>query len=178
MRRIAAYLNPEEHKDGANYQSGNATTAVITGRTFGVGLADSRFKKKGVVPFHYSDMIFSVIAAEQGLVGAMGVVALYLVFLCCGVYIAWRARDMFGLMIATGVSFFICLQAIIHIGVVTSVLPNKGFPLPFMSHGGTNLMFNLVAVGLLFSIARFGLVRVKSKNPFDRHVEVPVAGTV
>jgi len=179
MMRITAYFHPEEHKDGAGYQAGNATTAVSTGRTWGVGLADSWFKKKGMVPYHYSDMIFSVIGAELGLIGAMGAVFLYLIFLCSGVYIAWRARDMFGLMIATGVSFFISLQAIIHIGVVTSVLPNKGFPLPFMSHGGTNLMFNLIAVGLLFSIARHGLVRVKSKkNPFDRHEEVPVAGTV
>ena len=81
------------------------------------------------------------------------------------------------MLVATGITFFIALQAFIHMGVVTGILPNKGFPLPFMSHGGTNLVFNLAGVGLLFSIARFGLVRQKSKNPFERHVEVPVAQT-
>lgn len=178
MKRIDAFLHPENYQGGMSYQSENGTTAVALGGVSGIGLGDSPYKKKGMVPYHYSDMIFSVIAAEQGLVGAMGMIILYLVFLCSSVFIAWHSRDMFGLLIATGVGFFICLQAVIHIAVVTSVIPNTGIPLPFASHGGTNLMFNLVAVGLLFSIGRHGLVRVKSKNPFDRHVEVPVARAV
>jgi cell division protein FtsW len=178
MGRIQAFLHPERYASAQAYQAENGTKAVGIGGLTGVGIGESVMKKRGVVPLHYSDMIFSVIAAEKGLLGYMSVIGLYLVFLCTSVFIAWHARDMFGLMIATGVSFFICLQAAVHIGVVTSVIPNTGIPLPFMSHGGTNLMFNLVGVGLLFSIARFGLVRVKSKNPFDRHVDVPVAGTV
>ncbi len=180
MKRIDAFFHPENHQGGMSYQSENGTKAVAIGGSFGVGLANSPYKRKGVVPYHYSDMIFSVIAAEHGLLGTMCTMSLYLVFLCSSVFIAWHARDMFGLVLATGVSFFICLQAVIHIAVVTSVIPNTGIPLPFISHGGTNLMFNLVAVGLLFSIGRHGLVRAKSKNsknPFDRHEEVPVAQT-
>jgi cell division protein FtsW len=127
------------------------------------------------VPLHYADFIFSAVGVEGGLVATLSTVLLFTLFLCCCVYIAWHARDMFGLLVATGLTFFICLQASIHMGVVTGLLPNKGFPLPFISHGGTNLIFNLAGVGLLFSIARFGVTRVKSKNPFDRHIDVPVA---
>ena len=179
MERVYALLDPAAHKDGKARQANNSATALAIGGSTGVGLAESPFKRGRVhnVPLHYSDFIFSVVGAEGGLVATLGTVLLFTVFLCCGVYIAWHARDLFGMLVATGITFFIALQAFIHMGVVTGVLPNKGFPLPFMSHGGTNLLFNLAGVGFLFSIARFGLVRGKAKNPFERHIEVPVAET-
>jgi cell division protein FtsW len=175
MGRIQALLHPEQHAQGKALQANNAARALAIGGSTGVGLADSPFKKRSYLPLYYSDFIFSVVGAEGGLVATLGTVFLFATFLCCGVYIGWHARDLFGLLVATGITFFIALQAFIHMGVVTGILPNKGFPLPFMSHGGTNLLFNLAGVGLIFSIARFGVVREKNKNPFERHVEVPVA---
>jgi cell division protein FtsW len=178
MQRIEALLHPDRHLGGMADQSVNSVYALSVGGLTGVAdLGDNPFRagaRRGV-PLHYSDFIFSAVGVEGGLVATLSTVLLFTVFLGCGVYIAWHARDMYGMLVATGITFFICLQASIHMGVVTGVLPNKGFPLPFISHGGTNLIFNLAGVGLLFSIARFGVTRVKSKNPFDRHVDVPVA---
>jgi cell division protein FtsW len=175
MERVQALLNPEEHAQGKGMQANNAVQALSAGGPGGFGLAESPFKRGRYVPFHYSDFIFSVVGAEGGLVATLGTVLLFTSFLCCGVYISWHARDMFGLLLVTGITFFIAMQAFIHMGVVTGILPNKGFPLPFMSHGGTNLLFNLAGVGLIFSVARRGIASVKAKNPFERHVDVPVA---
>ena len=82
---------------------------------------------------------------------------------------------MISMLLAAGITSSICLQAFVHMGVVSGLLPNTGFPLPFISHGGTNLVMTLVSVGLLFSVARKGLVKKDAKNPFERHIEVPVA---
>jgi cell division protein FtsW len=177
MQRIEALFHPDRHVGGMADQSVNSMYALSVGGLTGVKLGENPFRagaRRGV-PLHYADFIFSAVGVEGGLVATLSTVLLFTLFLCCGVYIAWHARDMFGLLVATGLTFFICLQASIHMGVVTGLLPNKGFPLPFISHGGTNLIFNLAVVGLLFSIARFGVTRVKSKNPFDRHIDVPVA---
>lgn len=174
MDRIEALVHPELHREGKSVQADRAAEALSVGGPTGMGLNNSPFVRgPNRVPLYYSDFIFSVVGAEGGLVATMGTLLLYLVFLFSGVYIAWHARDMFGMLIATGITFFICLQAFIHMGVVTGILPNKGFPLPFISHGGTNLMFNLTGVGLLFSIARRAVARVRSKNPFESQIGVP-----
>lgn len=173
--RVLALLEPEQHAQGRGMQAKYAAEAMSVGGVGGVGIGDSAFKRGRYVPLHYSDFIFSVVGAEGGLVATLATVLLFSSFLCCGVYISWHARDMFGLLLVTGITFFIALQAFIHMGVVTGILPNKGFPLPFMSHGGTNLLFNLSGVGLIFSVARRGIASVKSSNPFERHIEVPVA---
>lgn len=173
--RVHALLHPELHAGGKAMQAESAAEALAVGGSTGVGFGDSKFKRRSYVPLHYSDFIFSVVGGEGGLVATLTTVLLFTSFLCCGVYIGWHARDMFGLLLVTGITFFIALQAFIHMGVVTGILPNKGFPLPFMSHGGTNLLFNLAGVGLIFSVARRGIASVKSKNPFERHIDVPVA---
>lgn len=175
MERVQALLNPAAHAQGKAMQANNAVEALSAAGPGGYGLAESPFKRGKYLPLYYSDFIFSVVGAEGGLVATLGTVLLFTSFLCCGVYISWHARDMFGLLLVTGITFFIAMQAFIHMGVVTGILPNKGFPLPFMSHGGTNLLFNLAGVGLIFSVARRGIASVKAKNPFDRHVDVPVA---
>jgi cell division protein FtsW len=100
-------------------------------------------------------------------VATLGVVLGFVLIVICGVYIAAHARDTFGTMLASGVTFLIGLQAFINIGVVTSALPNKGLALPFISYGGSNLLAMLGCVGLLFSVARQGReAEVKSANPF------------
>jgi cell division protein FtsW len=169
MRRIMAWIHPEQNKEGAGYQAYQAMIALGSGGWFGLGLGNGR-QKLGFVPEHHTDFIFSIIGEELGLLATMAVVLLFITLVICGVIIARRSCDAFGLLLGTGLTFMIGLQAIINIGVVTSMLPNKGMPLPFISYGGSNLVLMLVSVGLLVSISRYAMETVpqkKSSNPFE-----------
>jgi cell division protein FtsW len=160
MRRIFSWLDPEEHKNGVGYQAYQAMIALGSGGWFGLGLGNGR-QKLGFVPEHHTDFIFSIIGEELGLVATLLVIVAFVIIVLCGIYIALHARDTFGLLLAAGVTLLIGLQAAINIGVVTSALPNKGLPLPFISYGGSNLLAMLTCVGILFSVARQGIVREK-----------------
>ncbi len=153
MRRIFSWLDLEEHKDGVGYQAYQAMIALGSGGWTGLGLGNGR-QKLGFVPEHHTDFIFSIIGEELGLVATLLVVLAFVILALCGIYIALHARDNFGTLLATGITLLISLQAAINIGVVTSALPNKGLPLPFISYGGSNLLAMLTCVGILFSIAR------------------------
>ena len=154
LNRITSWLDPEGTKQGVGYQAGQSLIALGSGGTTGLGLGNGR-QKLGFVPEHQTDFIFSVIGEELGLVATMGVVVAFVLFVVCGAYIAMRSRDFFGFLLASGMTLLIGLQAFINIGVVTSTLPNKGLPLPFISRGGTNLVVMLFCVGVLLSVARF-----------------------
>ena len=168
MKRIFSWLDLEENKQGVGYQAWQAMLALGSGGWTGLGLGDGR-QKLGFVPEHHTDFIFSIIGEELGLVATLGVVLAFVLLVICGIYIAWRARDTFGQLLAAGITFLIGLQAFINIGVVTSALPNKGLPLPFISYGGSNLLVMLACVGLLLSIARQATQRVaQTESPgFD-----------
>ncbi len=153
MKRIFSWLDLEGNKDGVGYQAYQAVLALGSGGWFGLGLGNGR-QKRGFVPEHHTDFIFSIIGEELGLVATLLVVITFVVILICGLYIAYRARDVFGMLLAVGITLLISLQAAINVGVVTSALPNKGLPLPFISYGGSNLLAMLTCVGLLLSIAR------------------------
>jgi len=153
MRRIFSWLDPEAHKSGVGYQAYQAMIALGSGGWNGLGLGNGR-QKLGFVPEHHTDFIFSIIGEELGLVATLLVIATFVVLALCGIYIALRASDTFGTLLATGITLLISLQAAINIGVVTSALPNKGLPLPFISYGGSNLLAMLTCVGILFSVAR------------------------
>jgi len=153
LSRVKSWMDPEATKGGVGYQSWQGMVALGTGGVRGLGLGDSR-QKFGYLPEHETDFIFAIIGEELGLVGTSGVLIAFMVVMICGVRIAWNARDTFGMLLATGLTFLIGLQAFINIGVVTATLPNKGLPLPFISRGGSNLFLMLVCVGLLLSIAR------------------------
>lgn len=153
MRRIFSWWDLEEHKDGVGYQAYEAMIALGSGGWTGLGLGNGR-QKLGFVPEHHTDFIFSIIGEELGLVATLLVVVAFVVVVMCGIYIALHARETFGTMLATGVTLLIGLQAAINIGVVTSALPNKGLPLPFISYGGSNLLAMLTCVGILLSVAR------------------------
>jgi cell division protein FtsW len=153
MKRVLSWIDPEATKADVGYQAWQAMIALGSGGWTGLGLGNGR-QKYGYVPEHHTDFIFSIIGEELGLIATIGVVVLFVVIVICGVGIAWNARDTFGLLLGTGVTFLIGLQAFINIGVVTSALPNKGLPLPFISRGGSNLFLMLVCVGILLSIAR------------------------
>ena len=126
--------------------------ALGSGGWTGLGLGNGR-QKFDYLPEIKTDFIFANIGEELGLIATLGVVAAFVVLLLCGIYIAWNARDTFGTLLATGITFLIGLQAFINIGVVTSTLPNKGLPLPFISRGGSNLFLLLLCVGLMLSVA-------------------------
>ena len=152
-KRIIAWLNPDETKSDIGYQAYQSMLALGAGGWTGVGLGDGR-QKLGFVPEHHTDFILSVIGEELGLVATLAVLVAFIILVICGIYIAWNARDTFGLLLASGLSLLIGLQAFVNIGVVTSALPNKGLPLPFISYGGSNLVMMLAGVGLLLSVAR------------------------
>jgi cell division protein FtsW len=170
--RIIAWLHPEAHAGGAALQAEQAKIAIGSGGLTGLGLGDG-MQKHGFLPEIQSDFIFANIGEELGLVATLLVVVAFLVITICGLFIALRARDQFGCLLAVGVTSLISYQAIINIGVVTSLLPNKGLALPFISAGGSSLLAMLMGVGILFSVARQAVPAkisasdfVTSDNPF------------
>ncbi|SPE53379.1 Cell cycle protein [Verrucomicrobia bacterium] len=190
IKRIFGWLHLEETKSGVGYQAYQAMLALGAGGWTGLGLGNGR-QKLGFVPERHTDFIFAIIGEELGLVATLSVVLAFLVIIACGIYIALNSRDTFGLLLASGITFLIGLQACINIGVVTSALPNKGLPLPFISYGGSNLLAMLTCVGLLLSIARHartgGPLAPRSsqaedlppprsrRNPFQKPPPMPVS---
>jgi cell division protein FtsW len=166
MERIMAWAHPER-KEGAGYQAYEAMIALGSGGWTGRGLGNGR-QKLGFIPEHHTDFIFSIIGEELGLVATLAVLLLFIALVVCGIYIARRSSDTFGMLLGAALTFMIGFQAFINIGVVTSVLPNKGMPLPFISYGGSNLVLMMVSVGLLVSISRFAAPAVPhNSNPFE-----------
>jgi cell division protein FtsW len=143
----------ENDKSGVGYQAYEAMLALGAGGWTGRGLGNSR-QKLGFVPEHHTDFIFSIIGEELGLIATILVVLAFVAMVLSGIYIAMRSPDTFGMLLGSGIAFLVGLQAVINIGVVTSALPNKGLPLPFISYGGSNLVLMLTSVGVLLSIAR------------------------
>jgi cell division protein FtsW len=153
--RIYSWLHVEETRQGKGMQAYEAMVALGSGGLAGKGLGDG-LQKLGWVPEHHTDFIFSIIGEELGLIATLLVVLAFTAIFFCGICIATHSSDTFGLLLGTGITFLIGLQAFINMGVVTSMLPNKGLPLPFISYGGSNLLITLASVGLLLSIARLG----------------------
>jgi cell division protein FtsW len=151
--RIYSWLHVEETRQDKGLQAYQAMVALGSGGLTGKGLGDGR-QKLGFLPEHHTDFIFSIVGEELGLIATLLVIIAFVAIIFCGIYIAMNSTDTFGLLLGSGITFLIGLQAFINIGVVTSALPNKGLPLPFISYGGSNLVIMLVSVGLLLSIAR------------------------
>jgi cell division protein FtsW len=151
--RIYSWLHLEETKQEKGLQAWQARVAFGSGGWEGLGLGNGR-QKLGFVPEHHTDFIFSIIGEELGLIATLSVIAVFIMFVCCGFYISLQARELFGVLLGAGITLIIGFQAFINIGVVTGTLPNKGLPLPFISYGGTNLVLTLTSVGILLSIAR------------------------
>jgi cell division protein FtsW len=174
MRRMMSWLDLEKSKEGVGYQAYQAMIALGSGGWFGLGLGNGR-QKNGFVPEQHTDFIFSIIGEELGLIATLLIILAFVIIAICGIYIALHARDTFGGLLAAGITFLISLQAAINIGVVTSALPNKGLPLPFISYGGSNLLAMLVCVGILFSIARHAHTREKVSESAADHADNPFA---
>ncbi len=153
--RFLAFLYPDKYPADA-YQTVQGLIALGSGGVEGLGLGNSR-QKLAYLPFAHTDFIFPVIGEELGLRCTLLVVFTYIVIILCGAMIAMRARDRFGMLLGFGIMIIIALQAAVNIGVTTSMLPNKGLPLPFISYGGSNLVFCLLGIGILINIYRQGL---------------------
>jgi cell division protein FtsW len=152
MDRIFAFLNPEKFAKDEAFQLLNAIYAFVVGGGPGVGLGGS-LQKRFYLPEAHTDFIFAIVGEELGLAASLAVVALFLAFFVCGLYVSHRSSDTFGRLTAFGITAMITLQAAINIGVVTGCLPTKGLPLPFISYGGTSLAMSLVMVGVLLNIS-------------------------
>jgi cell division protein FtsW len=152
-QRIYSWLHVEETRKDKGLQAYEAMVALGSGGLDGKGLGNSR-QKLGFLPEHQTDFIFAIIGEELGLLATLLVLAAFVAIVLCGVFISWHSADTFGLLLGSGITFLIGAQAFINIGVVTSALPNKGLPLPFISYGGSNLLMMLSGVGVLLSIAR------------------------
>lgn len=153
LDRIVSFLNPEEDIKGGNWQAAQSLYAIGSGGVFGRGLGQSR-QKYLWLPEAQNDFIFSVLGEELGLVGTVTVLALFSFFIYRGYRIAITARDMYGSLLATGITSAFALQILVNIAVVTCTVPVTGMPLPFFSYGGTALFINLCAMGILLNISR------------------------
>ncbi|MBA3387130.1 MAG: putative lipid II flippase FtsW [Verrucomicrobiota bacterium] len=163
MARLTAFLHPELYKDDAGLQQMQALIAWGSGGIEGLGLGNGR-QKMMYLPYAHTDFIFPMIGEELGLRVSLVVVFLFLVIIVCGTMIALHAKDRFGLLLGSGIVSLLALQAAVNIGVTTSLLPNKGLPLPFISYGGSNLAACLFGVGILLSIYRRGVLEPAANN--------------
>jgi cell division protein FtsW len=153
--RLATFFDPWADPQGAGYQVIQSLIAVGTGGVTGVGLMEGR-QKLFYLPYPYSDFIFAVIGEELGMLGALAVVLAFVVLLWRGLRAAWSAPDDFGRFLAAGLTLSIVLQALINVSVVLGILPTKGIPLPFISAGGSSLVFALAGVGLVANVSQHG----------------------
>jgi len=157
MGRLSAFLHPQNYKDDAGLQQMQALIAWGSGGMDGLGLGNGR-QKMLYLPYAHTDFIFPIIGEELGLRFSLLVVFLFVVIIVCGIMIALHARDRFGLLLGCGIVSLLALQAAVNIGVTTSLLPNKGLPLPFISYGGSNLAACMFAIGVLVNIYRQGIL--------------------
>lgn len=151
--RIQAWLHPMDNPSGTAYQTIQGLYAIGSGGLFGVGLGESK-QKYLYIPEAHNDFIFAILAEELGFVGCTLVLVLFAILTIRGISIAIRAKDMFGSLIAMGITTLIATQAILNISVVTNSIPNTGISLPFLSYGGSSLIILLASVGILLNISK------------------------
>ena len=171
MGRLAAFMDPERFKDDAGLQQMQALIAWGSGGMEGLGLGNGR-QKMLYLPYAHTDFIFPIVGEELGLRFSLLVVFLFIVIIVCGTMIALHAKDRFGLLLGCGVISLLALQAAVNIGGTTSLLPNKGLPLPFISYGGSNLVTCMFGVGLLLNIYRQGILEPPPKKHATMHARI------
>ena len=152
--RVTAWLYPEQDPGDTGYQILQSLYAIGSGGVFGLGFGKSR-QKYLYLPFQYNDYIFAIICEELGLVGALLIVALFVVLILRGYWIALRAPNRFSTVLCAGLVTLIAVQTILNLCVVTNLLPSTGIALPFFSYGGTALAVNLGEMGIVLSISRY-----------------------
>lgn len=163
VERLMAFLDPFAHSDDAGYQVVQSLYAIGSGGIFGEGFGHGQ-QKLFYLPYPYSDFIFSVVGEELGLIGTLAVVFAFGLLLWRGTRAAMKSPDRFGLLLGIGIITGITVQALFNISVVTSLLPAKGIPLPFISYGGSSVMVTMFAIGVLLNISRSGSVSGREKG--------------
>jgi cell division protein FtsW len=153
--RLLAFLHPDQYQEKEGHQQWMGLIAFGSGGVEGLGLGNGR-QKMLYLPYAHTDFIFPVIGEELGLRVTLVVVFCYLLVVTSGILISLNAKDRFGMLLGFGCTAILGLQAAINIGVTTSLFPNKGLPLPFISYGGSNVFFCLICVGILINIYRQG----------------------
>ena len=153
--RLLAFLHPDQYQEKEGHQQWMGLIAFGSGGAEGLGLGNGR-QKMLYLPYAHTDFIFPVIGEELGLRVTLIVVFCYLLIVTSGILISLNAKDRFGMLLGFGCTATLGLQAAINVGVTTSLFPNKGLPLPFISYGGSNLFFCLICIGILINIYRQG----------------------
>ena len=153
LTRVITFMDPWKDASGTGWQVIQSLYAIGSGGLFGAGLGDSK-QKYLYLPEPHNDFIFSVLAEELGFMGCVGVFILFAIFIWRGILIAMKAPDMFGSLVAVGITTLVGIQFLINVAVVTSSMPATGMQLPFFSYGGTALCILLCEVGVLLSISR------------------------
>lgn len=152
LRRINVWLNPEAYPSDGGFQVLQGLYAIGSGGLFGKGLGES-IQKLGFVPEAQNDMIFSIICEELGLFGTIGLILLFMFMIYRFMVIASNAPDLFGALLVVGVMSHIAIQVILNIAVVTNTIPNTGITLPFISYGGTSVLFLMIEMGMVLSVS-------------------------
>lgn len=163
LTRIITWLNPELYSQGSGYQIIQSLTAFATGGFFGVGFGNSK-QKLFWLPESHTDFIYAVIGEELGFVGCVLVIGLFWTFIHRGLLIASKCPDMYGKLLAVGITFSIGFQAFLNISVTCSFLPATGVPLPFISYGGSSLMVTLWMIGILLNISKKRIKKIRETN--------------
>ncbi len=153
LDRIATSFDPWSDAQGTGYQTVQSLYAIGSGGMFGLGLGNSK-QKYLYIPEPHNDFIFSILAEELGYLGCILVIGLFAIFIWRGILISMRCQDLFGSVIAIGITTLIAVQAVLNIAVVTGTIPTTGMSLPFFSYGGTALLLLLANVGILLNISR------------------------
>lgn len=154
LQRVFAYLDPWKDAQDTGFQTVQSLLAIGSGGLMGVGLGASR-AKAFYLPERHTDFIFAILSEELGFIGGLLVIALFLFFIWRGLKVAVSTPDAFGSLLAIGATSMVGLQAILNLGVVTGALPVTGVTLPFISYGGSSLVFSLAGVGLLLNVSRY-----------------------
>ncbi len=158
-QRIMIWLNPDADPYGGGYNIIQSMLAFVAGGFFGEGYGNSR-QKLGWLPEGHTDFIYAVLGEEFGFLGCIIIIGLFLAFLQRGLLISAKCEDVFGKLLAAGITVSICIQAFINISVASSMLPATGVPLPFISYGGTSLFITMCMVGILLNISKKRIRRI------------------
>jgi cell division protein FtsW len=153
LRRITSFLDPWKDPLGSGFQLVQSFISLGSGGVAGLGLGESK-QKLSFLPASHTDFIFCLVGEELGLIGASVLIALFIFLFIKGISIASRSNDKFVCYLAYGLTLMISLQALINFAVVTGLVPTKGLPLPFLSYGGSALLVNMAAVGILLKISK------------------------
>lgn len=150
--RILVFLNPERDPRGSGYHVIQSKTAIGSGQFFGEGLFHGTLNNNGFIPERHTDFIFSVLGEELGFIGAILVIALFMILLLRCIHLAKAAKDTYGMLICVGVTAMYLFHVLENIGMTIGVMPVTGIPLPFVSYGGSSLVANMLAIGIVLNV--------------------------